>query len=119
MITRRLVRTRQLKEGMKIDQSVVDRAGRNLVQKGSILDNYVIESLLRMGIMMVYIQTGEESDDDIEKSRHRPESRLNVFVLMTAPRLSFPIVLKRVLLKEYNIYMPMLDQTSWQIPLTI
>lgn len=65
MITRRLVRTRQLKEGMKIDQSVVDRAGRNLVQKGSILDNYVIESLLRMGIMMVYIQTGEESDDDI------------------------------------------------------
>ena len=105
MITRRLVRTRQLKEGMKIDQSVVDRAGRNLVQKGSILDNYVIESLLRMGIMMVY--------------RHRPESRLNVFVLMTAPRLSFPIVLKRVLLKEYNIYMPMLDQTSWQIPLTI
>lgn len=120
MITRRLVRTRQLKEGMKIDQSVVDRAGRNLVQKGSILDNYVIESLLRMGIMMVYIQTGEESDDDIEKVyRHRPESRLNVFVLMTAPRLSFPIVLKRVLLREYNIYMPMLDQTSWQIPLTI
>ena len=105
---------------MKIDQSVVDRAGRNLVQKGSILDNYVIESLLRMGIMMVYIQTGEESDDDIEKVyRHRPESRLNVFVLMTAPRLSFPIVLKRVLLREYNISMPMLDQTSWQIPLTI
>lgn len=33
MIIRRLVRTRQLKEGMKIDQSVVDRAGRNLVQK--------------------------------------------------------------------------------------
>ncbi|MFR2470627.1 MAG: HD-GYP domain-containing protein, partial [Lachnospira sp.] len=85
MITRRLVRTRQLKEGMKIDQSVVDRAGRNLVQKGSILDNYVIESLLRMGIMMVYIQTGEESDDDIEKSIS-PQARKQIERLRTDDR---------------------------------
>ena len=85
MIIRRLVRTRQLKEGMKIDQSVVDRAGRNLVQKGSILDNYVIESLLRMGIMMVYIQTGEESDDDIEKSIS-PQARKQIERLRTDDR---------------------------------
>ena len=31
MIIRRLVRTRQLKEGMKIDQSVVDRAGTEIL----------------------------------------------------------------------------------------
>ena len=85
MIIRRLVRTRHLKEGMKIDQSVVDRAGRNLVQKGSILDNYVIESLLRMGIMMVYIQTGEESDDDIEKSIS-PQARKQIERLHTDDR---------------------------------
>ena len=85
MIIRRLVRTRQLKEGMKIDQSVVDGAGRNLVQKGSILDNYVIESLLRMGIMMVYIQTGEESDDDIEKSIS-PQARKQIERLRTDDR---------------------------------
>ena len=48
MITRRLVRTRQLQPGMKIDQAVVDKSGRNLVQRGSILDNYVIDSLLKM-----------------------------------------------------------------------
>ena len=68
MITRRLVRTRQLQPGMKIDQAVVDKSGRNLVQRGSILDNYVIDSLLKMGVMMVYIQSGEETAGDIEKS---------------------------------------------------
>lgn len=67
MITRRLMRTRQLKTGMKIDQSIVDRTGRNLVMRGSILDEYIIASLLKMGIMTVYIQEGEESPDDIEK----------------------------------------------------
>ena len=82
MITRRLVRTRQLKEGMKIDQSVVDRAGRNLVQRGSILDNYVIDSLLKMGVMMVYIQTGEASDEDIEKSIS-PQARKQIERLRT------------------------------------
>ncbi len=82
MITRRLMRTRQLKPGMKIDQAVVDRAGRNLVHKGSILDNYVIDSLLKMGVMMVYIQTGEESDEDIEKSIS-PEAKKQIERLHT------------------------------------
>lgn len=68
MIARRLVRTRQLQPGMKIDQSIVDRVGRNLVQRGSVLDNYVIDSLLKMGVMMVYIQTDIEEEEDIEKS---------------------------------------------------
>mgnify|MGYP004515759655 FL=1 len=38
MIRRKYMRTRQLKPGMKIDQVVVDRMGRNLVERGSILD---------------------------------------------------------------------------------
>ena len=59
MITRHFMRTRQLKPGMKLDQTILDRTGRNLVMRGSILDDYVIDSLLRMGIMNVYIQEGE------------------------------------------------------------
>lgn len=85
MITRRLVRTRQLQPGMKIDQAVVDKSGRNLVQRGSILDNYVIDSLLKMGVMMVYIQSGEETAGDIEKSIS-PQARKQIEHLHTDDR---------------------------------
>lgn len=85
MITRRLVRTRQLHPGMKIDQAVVDKSGRNLVQRGSILDNYVIDSLLKMGVMMVYIQSGEETAGDIEKSIS-PQARKQIERLHTDDR---------------------------------
>lgn len=85
MITRRLVRTRQLQPGMKIDQAVVDKSGRNLVQRGSILDNYVIDSLLKMGVMMVYIQSGEETAEDIEKSIS-PQARKQIERLHTDDR---------------------------------
>ena len=43
MIKRKYMRTRQLKPGMIIDQSVEDRMGRNLVVRGSALDDYIIE----------------------------------------------------------------------------
>lgn len=59
MIRRKFLRTRQLKAGMKIDQSIVDRLGRVLVARGSILDDYIIDSLLKLGIMNIYIQEGE------------------------------------------------------------
>lgn len=85
MITRRLVRTRQLQPGMKIDQAVVDKSGRNLVQRGSILDNYVIDSLLKMGVMMVYIQSGEETAGDIEKNIS-PQARKQIERLHTDDR---------------------------------
>jgi putative nucleotidyltransferase with HDIG domain len=67
LIKRKYMRTRQLQPGMKIDQSIVDRLGRNLVTRGSILDEYVIQSMLKMGVMNVYIQTGEADPEDIEK----------------------------------------------------
>lgn len=59
MIRRKYVHTRQLKPGMRIDQSIVDRLGRVLVARGSVLDEYIIESLLKLGIMSVYTQEGE------------------------------------------------------------
>lgn len=64
MIRRKYLRTRQLTAGMKIDQSIVDRLGRVLVARGSVLDDYVIESLLKLGIMNVYIQEGEMDPEE-------------------------------------------------------
>ena len=45
------MRTRQLKPGMKLDHPVVDRLGRNLVARGAELDDYMIDSLLKLGII--------------------------------------------------------------------
>ena len=42
MIKRIYVRTRSLKEGMKIDQAIVDRRGRILIARGAVLDGYLI-----------------------------------------------------------------------------
>ncbi|MBQ6814458.1 MAG: HD-GYP domain-containing protein [Lachnospiraceae bacterium] len=79
------MRTRQLKPGMKIDQSVVDRLGRNLVTKGAILDEYVIESLQRLGVMSVYIQEGE-MDPEEEKINISPMAQEKIEKLHTADR---------------------------------
>lgn len=56
MIKRRYMRTRQLKPGMIIDQVIKDPTGRNLVVQGSAIDDYIISSLLKLGIMSVYIR---------------------------------------------------------------
>ena len=57
------MRTRQLKPGMKLDHPVVDRLGRNLVARGAELDEYMIDSMVQMGVMSVYIQDGEEGEE--------------------------------------------------------
>lgn len=67
LIRRKYMRTRQLKPGMKIDQSVEDRLGRSLVSSGAILDDYIIQSLLKLGIMNVYIRI-EIDDNDLPVS---------------------------------------------------
>lgn len=85
MIRRKFMRTRELKPGMKIDQSVVDRLGRNLVARGSILDEYVIESLLKLGVMNVYIQDGE-MDPDEEKVVISTQAQKNIEKLHTEDR---------------------------------
>ncbi len=67
MIRRKYMRTRQLKPGMIIDQVIKDRTGRNLVVQGSAVDEYIIDSLIKMGIMSVYIRDGEYDPDDPDK----------------------------------------------------
>ena len=58
------MRTRQLKPGMIIDQVIKDPTGRNLVVQGSAIDDYIISSLLKLGIMSVYIREGSADPDD-------------------------------------------------------
>lgn len=67
MVKRKYMRTRQLKPGMKLDHPVVDRLGRNLVARGAELDEYMIDSMVQMGVMSVYIQDGEE-EEEVEDS---------------------------------------------------
>lgn len=59
LINRKYVRTRSLKNEMIIDQAIVDRAGRVLIARGTLLDEYHIMSLVKMGIPGVYIYDGE------------------------------------------------------------
>ena len=62
MIKRKYVRTRALKEGMRIDQSIIDKMGRTLIARGTLLDDYMIESLGRLGVSGVYTSEGEEDE---------------------------------------------------------
>lgn len=64
MIKRKYMRTRQLKPGMVIDQVIKDSTGRNLVVQGSTIDDYIIEALLKLGIMSVYIRDGNFDPND-------------------------------------------------------
>lgn len=68
MVKRRYVRTRSLKEGMAIDQAIVDRAGRILISRRTMLDSYHIMSLIKMGVPGVYIREGEDDEEPIEAS---------------------------------------------------
>lgn len=67
MIKKTFVRTRSLQDGMRIEQSIVDKTGRNLIKRGTILDTYMINSMLKMGIAGVYIGEGEE--DPVEEKK--------------------------------------------------
>ncbi|MCM1465123.1 MAG: HD-GYP domain-containing protein [Bacteroidales bacterium] len=75
MIKRRFISTRLLKNGMKIDQSIVDGTGRALIAKGAFLDDFQIEYLQEKGVGGVYIQEGELDPEELEMniSEHTKE----------------------------------------------
>lgn len=72
LIKRKFVRTRSLQNGMIIDQSIVDRAGRILIARNTPMDEFHKEALLKMGIGGVYIREGEE-DEVVEDKNGKPE----------------------------------------------
>jgi len=47
---------------MKIDQTVLDRTGRTLIQRGVLLDDYMIEALMNRGVPGIYTAEGEEDE---------------------------------------------------------
>lgn len=65
-VKRKFISTRLLKEGMKIDQAIVDSTGRSLIEKGAYLDDFHIEYLQEKGVNGVFIQEGEPDPDELE-----------------------------------------------------
>lgn len=86
MTRRKYIRTRELKPGMRIDHAVVDRLGRNLVHKGSVLDEYIITSLLKLGVMSVYIQDGEYEEKEEQNIKISPVAQVQIEKLHTDDR---------------------------------
>lgn len=75
---RTYMRTSQLKPGMKLDHPVVDRLGRCLVARGALLDQYMIDSMIRLCIMGVYVQEDDQELDEktlsvCQKAEHNIE----------------------------------------------
>ena len=64
MVKRFFVRTKALKNGMKIDQKIVDKTGRTLIARNTVLDDFLISSLSRLGVPGIYIREGEEEPED-------------------------------------------------------
>lgn len=71
-IKRKFISTRLLKEGMKIDQSIVDSSGRSMIEKGAFLDDFHIEYLQEKGVGGVYIQEGEADPEDMNPKSELP-----------------------------------------------
>jgi len=51
---------------MRIDQSIVDRTGRAMIEKGAYLDDFQIEYLLTKGVGGIYIQEGNPDNEELE-----------------------------------------------------
>lgn len=84
MVKRRYTSTRLLDEGMMIDQAIIDRTGRILIARKTVLDHFLIDSLRKMGVPGVYIREGEEDpDEDIEVA---PETLETIAKLKVADR---------------------------------
>lgn len=111
------MRTRQLKPGMKLDHPVVDRLGRNLVARGAELDDYMIDSLLKLGIMSVYIQEGEEEENP-EQVPTSPEAEKisNGSVPKTAQKLLFLSVSVNVSLPVSSLSTTIQPPRKWLPP---
>lgn len=67
MVRRRYVGTRILQEGMIIDQVIMDRTGRILIARKTMLDQFLIDAIKKMGVPGIYIREGEEEPETPEE----------------------------------------------------
>jgi putative nucleotidyltransferase with HDIG domain len=51
---------------MRIDQAILDKTGRALIEKGAYLDDFQIEYLMSKGIGGIYVREGEPDADELE-----------------------------------------------------
>lgn len=72
MIKRYFVRIGALREGMRISQTIKDRMDRTLIARGTLLDEFMIDSLKKRGVSGVYIQEGEEDPEPEKKEDPLP-----------------------------------------------
>lgn len=75
MAKSKFIRTRSLQDGMRIDQSILDKSGRVLINRGTILDDYMISSMLRLGIGGVYIGDGVDDPQSDPAIKEPPISK--------------------------------------------
>lgn len=68
---------------MRVDHPISDRLGRVLVARGATLDEYIIDAMLKMGVMSIYIQ---EFIDDDEEEPVSPAAQKNINRLRTDDR---------------------------------
>lgn len=71
---RRFVRVSSLKEGMCIDQAIIDKMGRKLIVRGTELNAYLIEGLQKLNITGVYIVEGEDEPEE----KVSPKAKANI-----------------------------------------
>ena len=69
---RKFVSTRTIAPGARIDQSITDRSGREMIKKGTYLDDFQIDYLQKKGIMGIYIYEGVP--DELKKNLVIPEA---------------------------------------------
>ncbi len=75
MVKRKFMSTRVLQPGMRIDQVILDKTGRELIAKGAYLDDFQIEYLQKKSIGGIYISEGEPDPDEI----HSLEAQLPAY----------------------------------------
>lgn len=64
MVRRRYISTRLLDEGMIIDQAIIDKSGRILIARKTVLDQFLLDALRKMGVPGIYVREGEEDPDE-------------------------------------------------------
>lgn len=86
MVRRRFISTRALKQDMVIDQAIIDRSGRVLIARKTVLDGFLIEALQKMNVTGIYIREGEEDPETENNIEISPEVQMTIEKLTVADR---------------------------------
>ncbi len=74
MVQRTFMNIENVTEGMRLDQAIVNRAGKVLMERGILLKKEDLDSLREMGIVGVYISEGEDYFAEVEDEKLSKET---------------------------------------------